>query len=32
MKKFGLSIKGGAARGFGSIGILRLFQEEELVP
>lgn len=31
-KDFGLSIKGGAARGFGSIGLIRFLQEERLQP
>jgi NTE family protein len=31
-KSFGISFKGGLARGFGSIGIVRFFQEEGLQP
>src|SRR5579863_928521 len=32
MKKFVVSIKGGAVRGFGSIGAIRFLQEENLHP
>jgi NTE family protein len=32
MKRFGISFKGGLARGFGAIGIIRFFQEENLKP
>ncbi len=31
-KKFAISIKGGAAKGLGAIGVVRLFQEESLQP